>query len=118
MPTFQKRFKEAQDTALNGALGSLQGAATEAIDSLRKNLTCGTPAAEVGAELGLDLQTHLIGPRRAYLDHTGDWARAREVTDAGCVLVRPDHHVCWRADAMADTPSAELRRVFKLLMAR
>jgi len=46
---FQKKYKEAQDTALNGALGSLQGAATEAIDSLRKNLHCGTPAAEVGA---------------------------------------------------------------------
>jgi hypothetical protein len=46
---FQKRYREAQDTALNGALGSLQGAATEAIDSLRKNLNCGSPAAEVGA---------------------------------------------------------------------
>jgi DNA-binding MurR/RpiR family transcriptional regulator len=46
---FQKRYREAQDTALNGALGALQGAATLAIDSLKKNLTCGTPAAEVGA---------------------------------------------------------------------
>ena len=27
----------------------------------------------------------------------GDWARAREVSDSGCVLVRPDHHVAWRA---------------------
>ena len=75
-------------------------------------------AAEVGAELGLDLNAQLIGPRRAYLDHTGDWARAREVTDAGCVLVRPDHHVCWRSDAMVDTPAVELRRVFKKLLAR
>ena len=75
-------------------------------------------AAEVGAEFGLDLNAHLIGPRRAYLDHTGDWARAREVTDAGCVLVRPDHHVCWRSDAMVDTPAVELRRVFKKLLAR
>ena len=35
----------------------------------------------------------MIGPRRELLDHTGDWARAREVSDSGCVLVRPDHHV-------------------------
>jgi DNA-binding MurR/RpiR family transcriptional regulator len=46
---FQKRYKEAQDKAVDGALGALQGAATQAIESLRKNLSCGTPAAEVGA---------------------------------------------------------------------
>jgi len=43
---FQKRYREAQDKAFNGALGTLQGAATEAISTLQKNLTCGTPAAE------------------------------------------------------------------------
>ena len=75
-------------------------------------------AEEVDAELGLPIKAHLIGPRRAYLDHTGDWARASEVSDAGCVLVRPDHHVAWRADGMADNPAAELRRVFKKLLAR
>ena len=75
-------------------------------------------AEEVGAELGLPIRTHLIGPRRAYLDHTGDWARASEVSDAGCVLVRPDHHVAWRSDGLAEIPAAELRRVFKKLLAR
>ena len=43
---FQRRYREAQEKALDGALGSLQGAATEAIATLQKNLTCGTPAAE------------------------------------------------------------------------
>ncbi len=46
---FQKHYREAQNIALNGALGTLQGAATEAIESLKKNLTCGTPSAEVQA---------------------------------------------------------------------
>ncbi len=46
---FQKRYKEAQDKAVDGALGALQGAATQAIESLRKNLSCGTPSAEVQA---------------------------------------------------------------------
>ncbi len=31
------------------ALGSLQGASTEAVDCLRRNLSCGNPNAEVGA---------------------------------------------------------------------
>ena len=43
---FQRRYKQAQDEALQTALGSLQGAATEAIATLQKNLTCGTPTAE------------------------------------------------------------------------
>ena len=75
-------------------------------------------AAEVGAELGLDLTVRMIGPRRRYLDHTGDWARARQVADAGCVLVRPDHHVGWRSDAMVADPAATLRRVLAKLLAR
>ncbi|MBA2733849.1 MAG: hypothetical protein H0U54_13265 [Acidobacteria bacterium] len=56
---FQKRYREAQDKAFNGALGTLQGAATEAISTLQKNLTCGTPAAEnqaASALLGFSLK--------------------------------------------------------------
>ncbi len=43
---FQLRYREAQEKAFDGALGTLQGAATEAIATLQKNLTCGTAAAE------------------------------------------------------------------------
>lgn len=49
---FQRRYKQAQDEALNGALGSLQGAAIEAIATLReiatdgKNETARTQAAK------------------------------------------------------------------------
>ena len=46
---FQKRYKEAQEKALEGALGSLQGAATEAVACLQRNLSCGVPSAEVAA---------------------------------------------------------------------
>jgi 2,4-dichlorophenol 6-monooxygenase len=75
-------------------------------------------AGEVGAELGLEIVVRVIGPRRKYLDHTGDWARAREVSDAGCVLVRPDHHVGWRSEGLPEAPAASLRRVLKKLLAR
>jgi hypothetical protein len=43
---FQKRYRDAQGKAFDGALGALQGVATQAIGTLQKNLTCGVPAAE------------------------------------------------------------------------
>jgi hypothetical protein len=46
---FQKAYRAAQEKALDGALGTLQGAACEAVATLQRNLTCGVPAAEVGA---------------------------------------------------------------------
>ena len=75
-------------------------------------------AAEVGAETGLDIRVHVIGPRRKIVDHSGDWARARDIRDSGCILVRPDQHVAWRAEAMSDKPAAELRRVLTKILAR
>ncbi len=78
----------------------------------------GEAARTVGAELGITVDVRLIGPRRAWLDHTGDWARAREVSDAGVVLVRPDHHVAWRADGLTENPAADLRRVLNSILGR
>ncbi|MGV2977890.1 FAD-dependent oxidoreductase [Roseibium alexandrii] len=75
-------------------------------------------AKTVGDELGLDIAVHVIGPRRKYVDHTGDWARANEITDRGYVLVRPDQHVAWRSEGMAADPAGELRRVLKSILAK
>lgn len=50
----------------------------------------------------------MIGPGRELEDLFGDWAEAREVEEAGCVLVRPDQYVAWRAHgAAADGGDAE-----------
>jgi 2,4-dichlorophenol 6-monooxygenase len=70
----------------------------------------------VGRELGIEVSAHTIGPRQHWQDFTGDWAGAREVRDSGVLLVRPDHHVAWRRDGIADDPVAELRRVFKSIL--
>ncbi|MEM9249675.1 MAG: FAD-dependent monooxygenase [Pseudomonadota bacterium] len=75
-------------------------------------------AGVVSAEMGVPVAVHVIGPRRTYVDHTGDWARAREMTDAGAILVRPDHHVAWRMETMSDDPAAELRRVLTQVLSR
>jgi len=75
-------------------------------------------AQAVGAELGIDIVTHVIGPRRPYVDHSGDWARASEITDSGCLLVRPDHHVAWRAETLTADAKADLGRVLRKILAR
>ena len=75
-------------------------------------------AAAVGAGMGLEIVAHVIGPRQPHVDHVGDWARASEISDTGCLLIRPDQHVGWRAADMTSDPEGELRRVLKTILAR
>ncbi len=75
-------------------------------------------ARAVGDDLGVTVQVHVIGPRRDHVDHTGDWARIREITDSGCLLVRPDHHVAWRRERMVDDPQGELATAMKAILDR
>ncbi|MBY5393805.1 2,4-dichlorophenol 6-monooxygenase [Rhizobium leguminosarum] len=75
-------------------------------------------ARTLGKELGIDIAAHLIGPRQPWQDFAGDWANMREIRDSGVLLVRPDHHVAWRSEAIVDDPSAELRRVLTTVLGR
>jgi 2,4-dichlorophenol 6-monooxygenase len=75
-------------------------------------------AATAGAKLGIEVAAHVIGPGREYIDVYEDWARAREVGEDGCVLVRPDAHVAWRSDGLADDPETELGRVLAAVLGR
>ncbi|MFJ7175424.1 FAD-dependent oxidoreductase [Streptomyces massasporeus] len=50
-------------------------------------------AAEAQA---VEIAAVVIGPGRQYEDPYGDWARLREVPDAGALLVRPDGFVAFR----------------------
>ena len=82
---FQRRYREAQETALDGALGTLQGAATRAIDTLVRNLSCGTPAAEVGAAktiLDFTMKAREHFGYAARLKHLEEMLKAREEADA------------------------------------
>ena len=59
-------------------------------------------AATASARTGVPIAVFVIGPGQAQEDVFGDWALVREVEESGCVLVRPDMHVAWRArDASA-----------------
>ena len=75
-------------------------------------------AKTVAANMGIVIEAHIIGPRQQYVAHTGDWARAREVGDAGCVITRPDQHVCWRHDGGNVDHAGELTRVFRKILAK
>ncbi len=68
------------------------------------------------ARRGMTISSHVIGPRQAIADHTGDWARACEIADEGCLLVRPDQHVCWRSATLTRDPAADLARVLTSIL--
>ena len=62
-------------------------------------------AQTLSKSLGIEVKTRVIGPRREFEDHTGDWARTSEISDGGCLLVWPDQHVAWRS--FKTSPDAE-----------
>ncbi len=70
------------------------------------------------ARRGMTIRTHVIGPRQGIADHSGDWARASEIADSGCLLVRPDHHVAWRSPRLTADPAADLARVLTLILGK
>lgn len=75
-------------------------------------------ASKAAAELGIELNAYVIGPKADYSDLYDDWARLREVAEDGCLLVRPDAHVGWRSHHLVDDPAAELVSVLNRLLAR
>lgn len=76
-------------------------------------------AARVVTEaLGVEVGVYSIGWCQEYEDVYFDWARRREVADAGCVLVRPDLFVAWRSFGMVEACEGKLLRVFNALLGR
>ncbi len=71
-------------------------------------ILCGQEAASIGKKLGMDIKARVIGPRSDYEDNIGDWVCAREVSNSGCILVRPDHHVAWRAAKVTASAANDL----------
>ncbi|MGW7495915.1 FAD-dependent oxidoreductase [Streptomyces luteogriseus] len=58
-------------------------------------------------EQEVEIATVVIGPGQQYEDPYGDWARLREIPDAGALLVRPDGFVAFR-HASVGTDAGEL----------
>jgi len=54
---FVKKFREARNFILENTVARLQSLAGEAVEALKKNLTCGIPAAENRAAIAILEQT-------------------------------------------------------------
>lgn len=65
-------------------------------------------AKRVSADTGVEIATVTIGPGCDAEDPFGEWAKAREIADDGCLLVRPDMYIGFRAQAASPTASADL----------
>ncbi|MFE7462566.1 FAD-dependent monooxygenase [Streptomyces sp. NPDC057499] len=77
-----------------------------------------TAAAEkASAALGMPLTVVAVDCHEQYHDAQGDWARIREIDGSGCLLVRPDRHIAWRAPHCPSDPAAELTDVLRQLLA-
>ena len=78
-----------------------------------------TAAQQISQDLRVPLSAYSVGFRQDYEDMYLDWARVRDVEESGCVLVRPDYFVAWRAKRWERSRSAmELKEVVTSVLSK
>jgi len=75
-------------------------------------------AKAIAESTGLPIDGHVIGPGRDYQDIYGYWPEQREVSEAGCILVRPDQYVAWRHHDAADNAAELLAEALSSLLGK
>ncbi|MFK4082944.1 FAD-dependent oxidoreductase [Kribbella sp. NPDC020789] len=75
-------------------------------------------AQSVAEQLGVPIEPFVIGPGRELEDLYGDWSRLREIPDNGCLLVRPDAHIGYRASELPADPTDALHTAVRQLLSR
>lgn len=76
-------------------------------------------ARATAAAYGIELPCLTIGPAGSdAMDIFGDWFRAAEIEEDGAILVRPDHHVAWRAPSTRATATEDLTAVMGRILGR
>lgn len=73
---------------------------------------------EIALEFGLHIVVDGIGPGQRYRDPYSSWRIIREISDSGCLLVRPDAHIAWRAERIGTTEIAQLREGLATMLGR
>lgn len=71
----------------------------------------------VAKELDVNIQVKQLGMGQGeYEDVLGKWTKLREVTDSGCVLVRPDRFVAWRCCEFNESCTQVFARVMRQVL--
>jgi hypothetical protein len=76
-------------------------------------------AAETVKEtLGVEVKVFVIGIGGEWVSQYLDWEKVSGVDESGCVLVRPDRFVAWRAKVMVEDATGKLEEVMRALLGR
>ena len=75
-------------------------------------------ATTIASELGVTIKTARIGLRQDFDDIDGDWIKIREMSDRGCLLVRPDRFIAWRSHDLPSDPLTALRQAMLSVLGR
>jgi 2,4-dichlorophenol 6-monooxygenase len=75
-------------------------------------------ASEASSALGITINCLSVGLRQDNDDVLGEWTSSRDIGDTGCVLVRPDRFVAWRAQEATDEALAAFRDVMMRILGR
>jgi 2,4-dichlorophenol 6-monooxygenase len=75
-------------------------------------------AKEVAQSTGVPIEAVTIGLGQTNNDVYGTWMKRREISDRGCLLVRPDRVVAWRSHDMAADPTGELDTSLRRVIGR
>lgn len=73
-------------------------------------------AEEVSKAVGVEIKAYSIGWKQDVEDVYYDWAKRSEVEEDGCVLVRPDRFVAWRAKEMIPDAATKLEKVMRKVL--
>ncbi len=80
-------------------------------------LFTGQPKADAGWAHP-EVRVVSVAPGGDVQDVAGRWAQVRGVSSAGAVLVRPDHHIAFRAEGLPEDPQAALREALGKVLSR
>lgn len=75
-------------------------------------------AVQVSRDLGVSILPVTVGLGQSNADVLGQWARTRETSDEGCLLIRPDRVVAWRKPGSVTDPTSELATAVKQILGR
>lgn len=76
-------------------------------------------AVKLAADFGLPIDAVRIGHADGdYRDPRSAWARYRQISRAGAILVRPDRYIAWRNPGGSDAPRAELVSALSAVLGR